>query len=184
MSAGGQGAPLAPAFHEWLFQSRDADRVVLNIGGIANITVLCASDRPTIGFDTGPGNTLLDAWIRKQGLAAYDADGDWGASGSIIDDLLGRLLADIEHRLVFALPGDAGHHDPALRLAPPLADQLDRPLGEDIHDGQVHADLPGDRREGNAGDARILLELQPLNSAITEARDCLASPNSIRVLSL
>ena len=94
IDAGGQGAPLAPAFHEWLFRSRDADRVVLNIGGIANITVLCANDRPTIGFDTGPGNTLLDAWIRKQGLAAYDADGDWGASGSIIDDLLGRLLAD------------------------------------------------------------------------------------------
>jgi anhydro-N-acetylmuramic acid kinase len=91
---GGQGAPLAPAFHEWLFRSRKATRVVLNIGGIANITVLHEDDRPTTGFDTGPGNTLLDAWIRKQGLAAYDADGDWGASGSVIDQLLATLLAD------------------------------------------------------------------------------------------
>ncbi len=91
---GGQGAPLAPAFHEWLFRSSAATRVVLNIGGIANITVLHADGRPTTGFDTGPGNTLLDAWIRKQGLAAYDADGDWGASGSVIDELLATLLAD------------------------------------------------------------------------------------------
>ena len=91
---GGQGAPLAPAFHEWLFRSTDATRVVLNIGGIANITVLYEDDRPTTGFDTGPGNTLLDAWIRNQGLAAYDADGDWGASGSVIDELLATLIAD------------------------------------------------------------------------------------------
>ena len=91
---GGQGAPLAPAFHEWLFRRNEVTRVVLNIGGIANITVLHEDDRPTTGFDTGPGNTLLDAWIRKQGLAAYDADGDWGASGNVIDELLATLLAD------------------------------------------------------------------------------------------
>jgi anhydro-N-acetylmuramic acid kinase len=65
---GGQGAPLAPAFHEWLFRSGNATRVVLNIGGIANIS--------------------------KQGLAAYDADGDWGASGNVIEELLAHLLAD------------------------------------------------------------------------------------------
>ena len=91
---GGQGAPLAPAFHEWLFRTKDATRIVLNIGGIANITVLFADDRPTTGFDTGPGNTLLDAWIRKHGTAPFDASGAWGASGAVIDDLLAHLLAD------------------------------------------------------------------------------------------
>ena len=91
---GGQGAPLAPAFHEWLFRRGAATRVVLNIGGIANITVLHADDRPTTGFDTGPGNTLLDAWIRSQDRAAFDAEGAWSASGTVIDGLLSRLLAD------------------------------------------------------------------------------------------
>jgi anhydro-N-acetylmuramic acid kinase len=91
---GGQGAPLAPAFHEWLFRSSDATRIVLNIGGIANITVLFGDDRPTTGFDTGPGNTLLDAWIHRHGTAPFDASGAWSASGAVLDDLLTRLLAD------------------------------------------------------------------------------------------
>jgi anhydro-N-acetylmuramic acid kinase len=91
---GGQGAPLAPAFHEWLFRRAGTTRVVLNIGGIANITVLFGDDQPTIGFDTGPGNTLLDAWISEQGIAGFDSGGDWGAAGNVIDDLLQRLLAD------------------------------------------------------------------------------------------
>ena len=91
---GGQGAPLAPAFHEWLFRRAGATRIVLNIGGIANITVLFGDDRPTIGFDTGPGNTLLDAWISEQGIAAFDAGGDWSAAGDVIDELLRNLLAD------------------------------------------------------------------------------------------
>ncbi|MDJ0813990.1 MAG: anhydro-N-acetylmuramic acid kinase [Woeseiaceae bacterium] len=94
IALGGQGAPLAPAFHEWLFRREGATRVVVNIGGIANITVLFGDDRPTIGFDTGPGNTLLDAWISAQGIAAFDAGGDWSAAGRVIDELLQRLLAD------------------------------------------------------------------------------------------
>lgn len=91
---GGQGAPLAPAFHEWLFRREGGDRVVLNIGGIANITVLYGDRRDTIGFDTGPGNTLLDAWARRQGRGEYDADGRWSAAGTVIDELLARLQAD------------------------------------------------------------------------------------------
>jgi anhydro-N-acetylmuramic acid kinase len=91
---GGQGAPLAPAFHEWLFRRSGKIRVVVNIGGIANITVLPANGRDTTGFDTGPGNTLLDAWIHEQEGRDYDHDGQWGASGQTIATLLERLMAD------------------------------------------------------------------------------------------
>lgn len=91
---GGQGAPLAPAFHEWLFREPGTRRIVLNIGGIANVTVLPADDAMTTGFDTGPGNTLLDAWIRKHEGMPYDTDGAWGATGSVDAALLAQMLAD------------------------------------------------------------------------------------------
>jgi len=91
---GGQGAPLAPAFHDWLFRRCHQSRVVLNIGGIANITVLHGDDQPAIGFDTGPGNTLLDAWILRHNGQLFDLDGQWSQSGTIIKDLLTRLKAD------------------------------------------------------------------------------------------
>jgi len=91
---GGQGAPLAPAFHEWLFHHEKRTRVVLNIGGIANITVLPGEGADTIGFDTGPGNTLLDAWHEKHRRDAFDHDGAWAASGAVDGELLARLLAD------------------------------------------------------------------------------------------
>ena len=94
IAAGGQGAPLTPPFHDWLFRSRDVDRAVLNIGGIANITVLPADEAPIVGFDTGPGNTLLDAWIREQRDEPYDRDGRWAADGTIIPSLIDQLLAD------------------------------------------------------------------------------------------
>jgi anhydro-N-acetylmuramic acid kinase len=93
ISAGGQGAPLVPPFHQWLFADTYATRVVLNIGGIANITVLPADGEVT-GFDTGPGNTLMDAWARQHTRAAYDADGRFAASGTVNDALLGHLLED------------------------------------------------------------------------------------------
>jgi anhydro-N-acetylmuramic acid kinase len=73
MALGGQGAPLVPPFHEWLFRSPDVGRCVLNIGGIANITVLPAAPGPIGGFDTGPGNTLMDAWVRRHRDVALDA---------------------------------------------------------------------------------------------------------------
>ena len=94
IALGGQGAPLAPAFHEWLFREAGALRVVVNIGGIANITVLPADDDPTTGFDTGPGNTLLDAWIREHQDQPFDRDGAWSASGNVNEQLLRRLLTD------------------------------------------------------------------------------------------
>ncbi|MGB5331680.1 MAG: anhydro-N-acetylmuramic acid kinase [Woeseiaceae bacterium] len=94
IAAGGQGAPLVPPFHDWLFRSPDVSRAVLNIGGIANVTVLSASDAPVTGFDTGPGNTLLDAWIRERRDEPYDSDGQWAADGKHIRSLLEKFLAD------------------------------------------------------------------------------------------
>ncbi len=93
MAAGGEGAPLVPAFHRAVFQDPGADRAVLNIGGIANVTLLPAQGA-VAGFDTGPGNTLLDAWARKHLGRPYDAHGRWAASGRIHPDLLERLLAE------------------------------------------------------------------------------------------
>ncbi len=94
IALGGQGAPLTPAFHEWLFGRHEEARVVLNIGGIANITVLFADSHATIGFDTGPGNTLLDAWCRVHRDEHFDRDGAWSASGVVDNALLERLRAD------------------------------------------------------------------------------------------
>ncbi len=94
VALGGQGAPLAPAFHNFMFRSNSSDRAIINIGGIANITCLPANPEVDIvGFDTGPGNTLLDYWInRHQGLT-HDDRGSWAASGSIIDKLLDEMLS-------------------------------------------------------------------------------------------
>jgi anhydro-N-acetylmuramic acid kinase len=94
LALGGQGAPLVPPFHEWLFRSATVDRCVLNIGGIANFTFLPAAPGPIGGFDTGPGNTLLDAWIRRQRNTDYDEGGLWAASGVTIPALLEAMLAD------------------------------------------------------------------------------------------
>jgi len=93
MALGGEGAPLVPAFHQWAFADPTADSVIANIGGIANITVL-APGRPVAGFDTGPGNTLLDTWFRRNHDAAYDAGGQWAAGGSVLPDLLQLLESD------------------------------------------------------------------------------------------
>lgn len=95
MAAGGQGAPLAPAFHAWKFRTDRVNRVVLNIGGIANITILPGNrDAEVRGFDTGPGNTLMDAWIQRCLGRDYDDRGDWAASGEVRRDLLDLMLSD------------------------------------------------------------------------------------------
>ena len=94
IALGGQGAPLAPAFHEWLFREPGRQRVVVNIGGITNITVIAGGDAATTGFDTGPGNTLLDAWIREHKGEGFDRDGAWAATGSVDSALLAALLGD------------------------------------------------------------------------------------------
>jgi anhydro-N-acetylmuramic acid kinase len=92
VAAGGQGAPLAPAFHAALFGNAKEDRVALNLGGIANLSYLPRNGTVT-GFDSGPGNCLLDAWIREHHRKPYDRDGRWAASGRVIPRLLSRLLA-------------------------------------------------------------------------------------------
>lgn len=95
MAAGGQGAPMVPAFHAAMF-STDVPRVVVNIGGIGNITGLppVGSADPVIGFDCGPGNVLMDAWAQQQLGQPYDDDGKWAAGGTIDEEFLVDLLAE------------------------------------------------------------------------------------------
>ena len=93
VAAGGQGAPLVPAFHSARFGQPGQTRVVVNIGGISNISVLHGDGRIS-GFDTGPGNVLMDAWIFQNLGHAYDADGAWAATGSVLPALLAALLEE------------------------------------------------------------------------------------------
>jgi anhydro-N-acetylmuramic acid kinase len=106
VAAGGQGAPLLPVFHDQVFRSRQEDRVIANLGGIANVTLLLRSEAgtsiPVLGFDTGPANRLLDAWISLHQGREFDADGRWAATGSVDEALLEAFL-----------------DEPYLRLAPP-----------------------------------------------------------------
>ena len=95
ISAGGQGAPLVPAFHADLFRTRKFDRVILNIGGMANITILPSSPGlPVTGFDTGPGNILMDEWTRQHLKQPMDKDGVWAASGKIEPLLLEKMMKE------------------------------------------------------------------------------------------
>ncbi|ABI55790.1 anhydro-N-acetylmuramic acid kinase [Alkalilimnicola ehrlichii MLHE-1] len=95
MALGGQGAPLVPAFHAACLRQAGEDRAVLNLGGIANLTLLPGTDTaPVTGFDTGPANTLLDAWFRQHRDGTYDRDGAWAAGGALHTGLLRRLLND------------------------------------------------------------------------------------------
>ena len=93
LAAGGQGAPLAPGFHQAMFARDDRRRAVLNLGGIANLTLL-APGRAARGFDTGPGNVLLDAWHAKHRGGAFDTRGAWAASGRVVDSLLDLMLCE------------------------------------------------------------------------------------------
>ncbi|MBO3277586.1 anhydro-N-acetylmuramic acid kinase [Pseudomonas schmalbachii] len=93
MAAGGQGAPLVPAFHQALFGQDSRQRAILNIGGFSNVSLL-APGEPVRGFDCGPGNVLMDAWVQHQRNESYDKDGAWGGSGKLNDALLQRMLAD------------------------------------------------------------------------------------------
>lgn len=95
LALGGQAAPLAPAFHNYLLRTKNENRWVLNIGGIANLTLLAAdNEQNIIGFDTGPGNILMDAWCWQHKKHHYDQNGQWAASGRINDGLLNLMLAD------------------------------------------------------------------------------------------
>ena len=90
IAAGGQGAPLAPAFHATLFRHRSENRAVVNLGGIANVTRL-PTEGTILGFDCGPGNCLLDLWAAKHLGKPYDDNGEWAAGGTLQPALLGRL---------------------------------------------------------------------------------------------
>ncbi len=94
MAAGGEGAPLTPLFHDALFRDAERHRIVVNIGGIANATMLPAASDSILGFDTGPGNALLDAWIRHCRGEPYDRDGAWASQGSVAPKLLETLRGD------------------------------------------------------------------------------------------
>lgn len=93
MAAGGQGAPLVPAFHEAVFRDTQCSRAVVNIGGISNITWL-PPGRKTLGFDCGPGNVLLDGWARRHLGRDFDEDGQWASRGRTDAALLDRLLEE------------------------------------------------------------------------------------------
>jgi len=101
VAAGGQGAPLVPVFHAGIF-STNHTRVILNLGGIANITILRPGADP-LGFDTGPANALMDSWCHLHTQQSFDADGAWGAQGRVHQALLDRLI----------------NTEPWLKLAPP-----------------------------------------------------------------
>ena len=129
IALGGEGAPLVPAFHSAVFGHPDEPRAVLNIGGIANVTVL----RPGIevaGFDTGPGNTLMDAWTRLNRGSPYDAGGDWAASADADQPLLDALLA---HPFFARLwPKSTGIEDFNLRWLQRILDGLSQPREPEI----------------------------------------------------
>ncbi|QHE91089.1 anhydro-N-acetylmuramic acid kinase [Pandoraea fibrosis] len=96
VAAGGQGAPLVPAYHQAMFAEARQTRVICNLGGISNVTILpsVASGQPVSGFDCGPGNALLDGWAARHLGKAYDDGGAWGATGRVNDALLAALLSE------------------------------------------------------------------------------------------
>lgn len=95
MAAGGQGAPLAPAFHAAVFHSNTKNRALVNIGGMSNLTLLAADSTQSItGFDTGPGNVLIDCWCQQHLGKSFDNAGKWARSGTVIPQLLQQLLSD------------------------------------------------------------------------------------------
>lgn len=95
IALGGQGAPFAPFFHSRVFSAPGKTRAIVNLGGIANVTILPAEiDNPVIGFDTGPANALMDGWVQQHLGDHFDKDGAWGKSGNLNQPLLDQLLTD------------------------------------------------------------------------------------------
>ncbi len=101
IALGGEGAPLVPAFHQTLFHSTELDRAILNIGGMSNITLLHKASDLVTGYDTGPGNVLLDTWVKKNLNLEYDANGTWARTGKICKVLLNKML---EHPFLYLRP--------------------------------------------------------------------------------
>lgn len=127
LAAGGQGAPLMPAFHKTVFAHYGAETVILNIGGIANITRL---GETILGFDTGPGNTLLDQWVWRCKQEVYDQDGEWAASGKRITPALKKLLRDPYFQL--AAPKSTGTDYFNLEWLEGILGPLEKFVAEDL----------------------------------------------------
>ncbi len=154
VAAGGHGAPLVPAFHAALLHSGDEDRAVLNLGGIANFTLLPAVG-DVRGFDTGPANALMDAWCERHTGAAFDADGTFAAQGEVDADLLARLL-----------------DEPWFALAPPKSSGR-----EQFHLDWVQSRLTGDERAQD-----VQATLLELTAATVVAALRAQQPDTRRVL--
>ncbi len=156
MAAGGQGAPLVPAFHDAVLRSDSENRAVVNIGGMANVTVL-AQGQSAYGFDTGPGNVLMDGWVQRHLQHAFDKDGDWAESGTVQNNLLEQLLAH-----------------PFIAAAPPKSTGR-----EDFHPGWLDTQLAVGSSDKPADIQRTLLEFTA--RSISDAIAALTVPIS-RVL--
>lgn len=150
VAAGGQGAPLAPAFHAAMFADAAEDRVVINLGGIANLTFLPRHGEVT-GFDSGPGNCLLDLWVSRHLGKPHDAHGNWAAAGRPIPELLQRML-----------------RDPYFAAAPPKSTGRDH-----FNDRWLQKKLKGD--EDPQAVQATLLELTARSLANAIARHCAAA---------
>jgi len=174
IAAGGQGAPLVPAFHAQVLRSPLERRAIVNLGGIANVTLLpadCGSQEPVRGFDTGPANTLLDGWCRQHTGRAFDEGGEWARSGTVHDALLARMLADP----YFSLPppkstGRDRFHADWLRRAVDEAGKRDGSGSGVVGGGGVGSGGSGrSSDEPDAADVQAtLVEL----TAVTVARAC------------
>jgi len=158
VAAGGQGAPLAPAFHATVFAHPARRRAVVNLGGIANVSLLAAADPPgdgddtprVVGFDTGPANTLLDLWCERHTGQPYDHGGAWAAGGRVLAPLLASLL-----------------DEPYFRAAPPKS------TGRDLFDAQWLARKLARAGCADAAPRDVQATLAEL-TAITVAEPCRA----------
>ena len=162
LAAGGQAAPLAPAFHEALFRAPEEWRLVLNLGGFANLTLLppTGDPRAPLGFDSGPANALLDAWHARHRGGDFDADGAWAASGRVDEALLGRLLAE-----------------PFFHLPPP------RSTGRELfHLDWLEGHLTGKERTEDVQATLAELTAQSVALAVAMARERLEAPTAARLI--
>ncbi|MCY7312531.1 MAG: anhydro-N-acetylmuramic acid kinase [Pseudoxanthomonas sp.] len=155
VAAGGHGAPLMPAFHLAMLRAADEARAVLNLGGIGNLTLLPRSGEVR-GFDTGPANALLDAWCERHTGQAYDAGGQFAASGRVDAGLLARLLGE-----------------PWFALPPPKSTGR-----EQFHLGWLQQHLDGDSRRPQDVQATLL----ELSAATVAQALCSTQPDTMRML--
>jgi len=158
IAAGGEGAPLAPAFHAAAFAKPGVNRAVVNIGGIANASMLRGLEL-VMGFDTGPGNTLLDHWVQRHRDQSFDRGGQWSASGMVAGD----LLADLLKHPYFALSGPRSSGKEAFNLG-----WLDQCLL--AHPGRAAADVQATLAELTA--VTIARAIRYCSVEVTEVYTC------------